>query len=182
MPGGRKPNLYAVRRERVRRRGHVRISVQIVRNRNQRYNTVGDWKFDATGMLRVKVSAMPQMGWRGEMAVAVHEIVEALLCMHNQVAGAVVDEFDMNYDNMGAECEPGDHPDCPYKHEHAIASSIERLVAEELGINWPKYELELMRLCESYERKTRRPIESEGPSPSIPGSRAASEENHSESQ
>jgi hypothetical protein len=36
--------------------------------------------------------------------------------------------------------EPGDAPDSPYRREHFFATSLERLLAAELGVDWAVYE------------------------------------------
>jgi hypothetical protein len=38
-----------------------------------------------------------------------------------------------------AAVEPGDHPGAPYHREHVFATRIERLLAEELGVDWNAY-------------------------------------------
>lgn len=139
----------------------MRITVKTIRNTSQRYATVGDWQWDKMGGLKVTASWMKYAGWRGSMAVAVHEIVEALLCKSEGIEESRVDEFDMNYDNRNALCEPGDHPDCPYRHQHAIASAIERLLVEGLGLNWSKYEEELQVLSNEHDRRKPVPLEPE---------------------
>ena len=162
----------------------MRIQAQVIRNHRQRYNTAGDWQINSRGFLLVKVSHMwsPRMGWRAEMCLAVHEICEALLCHAHGVSQEKVDAFDMNYDVMKETCEPGDHHDCPYKKEHAIATAIERIMAAELGLNWSTYERELLKLSESYERKKRVPIQYDEPTPNSPDSTAESEEIPEENQ
>lgn len=128
----------------------MKITVEVIHNLKQRYPTVGDWQWEKDH-LTVRVSEMRDSDWKGEMAVAIHEIVEALICKQNGVTEAEVDAFDMSF--SVAACEPGDHPDCPYRHEHAIATAIERLMVEALGLNWAKYEGELLRLSVQHEQR-----------------------------
>lgn len=78
-----------------------------------------------------------------ESLVAVHELVEVLLCDANGFFQNTVDDFDMEYEKNrkpGDESEPGDDPKAPYHRQHCIATGVERILAAELGVNWKEYE------------------------------------------
>jgi hypothetical protein len=49
----------------------------------------------------------------------------------------MLDKFDKDFDGEG---EPGDDPTAPYHREHVFATKIERMLAEELGIDWDAYD------------------------------------------
>lgn len=96
---------------------------------------MGDWFFDGT-VLVVRVSKMSDI--RYTIAVAVHELVEAVLCTQNGVTPEAVDAFDMG---PGADYdEPGKHPSAPYHKEHIEATSIERKLITRLGVPWDIYD------------------------------------------
>ena len=118
----------------------MKVTIEVIPNEQQRYPTVGDWQWDGDD-LTISVS---QMGnWRYEMLVAVHELVECLLCRERGIRQEDVDEFDRRYESTRAKFnlnEPGDEPFAPYYHEHQFATCIERLLANELGLNWQIYE------------------------------------------
>lgn len=128
----------------------MEIKIRIIPHFVQRYDTCGDWNFDKKGNLTIYVSETPRTGIRGSYLIAVHELVEALLCRERGITAEVVDRFDLSYDKK-AEIEPGDHPDSPYRREHNTATGIERILASELGIVWSKYEDELNTLSDDYE-------------------------------
>jgi hypothetical protein len=115
----------------------MKILIQTIPHKQQRYPTVGDWftnKVDGTVMVFVS-----QLGsWHYELLVAVHEVVEAFLCMHDGVAEEAVDKFDKSV--VEDDIEPGDHPDAPYQKQHCIATGIERILAACLGVKWQEYE------------------------------------------
>ena len=118
----------------------MRIVIETIPHGAQRYPTVGDWQFDRhplTGedALYIKVSEFGSANMH--MLVAVHELVEALLCKHRDIAEREVDQFDKAFTGPG---EPGDDMAAPYWQEHQFASGIERLLAAELGVNWVEYE------------------------------------------
>lgn len=117
----------------------MKVTIETIPHYEQRYSTIGDWQIIPTSEtdreLKIKVSDLGD--WRLEFLVALHEMVEVALCMVNGVTEKEVDEFDMNYTKGG---EPGDDINAPYHGEHVFAGCIERLMANEMGIDWSAYE------------------------------------------
>jgi hypothetical protein len=119
----------------------MRIEIQTIPHQEQRYPTDGDYG-DADGVLQVRVSEMHD--WRYVILVAVHEIVEAMLARYRGISEEAIGSFDMAFEARREQGlvrgEPGDAPDSPYRREHFFATNIERLLAAELGVDWPVYE------------------------------------------
>ena len=114
------------------------IEVSIVPPLDMRYDTAGDWElFDTnpTGQVLL-VTVVKQEDSRAHMLVALHELVEALLCTQRGITTEMVDKFDF----QAKTDDPGTEPGCPYGKEHAFASAIERLVAHEMGVDFKKYD------------------------------------------
>ena len=63
--------------------------------------------------------------------IALHELVEVMLCRQRGITQQAVDDFDMAFKGDG---EPGDEPDAPYRREHQFANKIENMVAHEMGM------------------------------------------------
>lgn len=125
----------------------MNISIKVIPNDQHRPGISGaDWYWDIDGVLQVRVSKMSDE--RFELALMVHEMVEALLCRHNGVLQATVDDYDLEFEakNPDAKIEAGDQPDCPYAKEHSLATAAERIVAAELGVPWKAYDNELNKL------------------------------------
>jgi len=125
----------------------MKITIESIPHEKQRYPTVGDWQFDDEGNLTIRVSKLSN--WRREALVAVHELVEVLLCKHEGITQESVDEFDKQFESTRPPDnfdEPGDDPSAPYVKQHCTATGIERLLAAQLGVNWKEYEQELERL------------------------------------
>jgi hypothetical protein len=124
------------------------IVISTLRHKDQRYDTVGDWKFhEPQGVLDVTVSKMSD--WRYEVLVGIHETVEALLCKQRGVKEVDVTAFDVAYEAKrlkGDASEPGDDPIAPYHAEHVFATKIEKLLAAELGVDWDAYDKEIASL------------------------------------
>ena len=120
----------------------MRIVIETIPHNCQRYNTVGDWQFDADGNLTVRVSEMNDS--RYEFLVGIHEAIEAVCARHAGIAEAEVDAFDIEYENNRAEgdmSEPGDDPRCPVYRQHQIATAVEKLLAVELDVGWKEYDV-----------------------------------------
>jgi hypothetical protein len=77
-------------------------------------------------------------------------LVEVLLCKERGISQELVDKFDMEYEASRSEwdttSEPGDAAGAPYKKEHFFATTVERLLAAELGVDWEKYGAEVQAL------------------------------------
>lgn len=146
----------------------MKITIETIRHEDQRYPTVGDWIWEPSnkqkgeGELRILVSESGD--WRMNAAVAVHELVESLLCIEHDVAQSDVDRFDQQFEAAFAENptiaepgkpgawltdEPGEIPAAPYYAEHMVATVVERLFAWQIGLVWPAYELRLGELMET---------------------------------
>ena len=117
------------------------IYITTVNHKAHRYETVGDYYRDTHGNLIIKVSDIGDP--RIESLVAVHELIEALICEHNGIAEKDITAFDVAFEKArkpGNVDEPGDDPRAPYKRPHCIATAVERLLAAELGVDWKAYE------------------------------------------
>lgn len=114
------------------------VLIEVIPHADQRYATCGDWLYDGTRLvLRISRTADP----RHQQLVAVHELIEALLCHRDGVTQADVDAFDMG---PGATlADPGTSPDAPYHAQHMVATAIERVMASALGVEWDAYEAAL---------------------------------------
>jgi hypothetical protein len=118
----------------------MRITIETIPHSEQRYNTCGDWIWKDDDLI-IRVSEMGD--WRYNAAVAVHELVEVLLCKQDGVTEAAVDAFDMAYEAKRPEgdlSETGDDPACPCARQHCFATAVERMLIAALGVPWAEYE------------------------------------------
>lgn len=120
---------------------HFAATLRTIEHNLQRYDTVGDWR-TWPKLTDVSVSSMSDR--RYELLVAVHELIEAELCRHRGITEQAVTQFDIDY--AGDLDEPGADPRAPYHREHMFAMKVERLLADELGVDWDAYELALSEL------------------------------------
>ncbi len=112
----------------------MRILIESIPHKDQRYPTVGDWWTDIQGDLHIRVSQMQDP--KHMQLVAIHELIEALLCKATHVDQIEVDRFDQTYTGDG---EPGDDPRAPYYQQHQVASGIEQLLATLMNVRWLAY-------------------------------------------
>ena len=116
----------------------MNIGIQFVPGALQRYATVGDWYYEPNGDLTIKVSNddadFPTHDV--QILVALHELVEVLLCRKRGITQAQVDEWDFGKAEYAAEygLELGDMEGAPYRKEHRFAMLIEHLMAHEMGV------------------------------------------------
>lgn len=118
------------------------IDIKVIPHNQQRYETVGDWYFNSdNNRLTIRVSSMRNKKY--EFLVAIHEQIEAMLCIERGICEKEITLFDIAFEarrEEGNTDEPGDDPKAPYKNEHFFATSLERLMAAELGVDWRKYD------------------------------------------
>jgi hypothetical protein len=65
------------------------------------------------------------------------------LCRERGVTEDSVTQFDLDFEAArpeGNTDEPGDDPSAPYQKEHQFATTVELLLAAELGVKWREYE------------------------------------------
>ena len=118
--------------------------IETIPHGKQAYETVGDWRNDPDGTLRIRVSDMKNDDY--EFLVALHELIEQKLCQKRGITTESVDEFDIEFEKQRKKsltlstAEPGDNRFAPYRNEHCIATGVERIVAAALDVNWSDYE------------------------------------------
>ena len=128
----------------------MKIIIETIPHARQSYPTVGDWRRDEDGTLRINVSQ--EIGDKYAALVALHELVEVLLCEDRGITTAKVDEFDIEFEKQRAKSltldtsEPGDNRFAPYENEHCIATGIERIMAAALRVKWSDYETSINSL------------------------------------
>lgn len=112
-----------------------RIVIEFIPQEEQRYSTSGDWTHEPDNTLLIRVTKMTEVY---QQAVALHELVEALLCNAADVTQEAVDEFDMG---PGAALdEPGFDLDAPYHKQHCWADVVERTFIAAAGLSWSAYD------------------------------------------
>lgn len=119
----------------------MKIVIETIPHKDQRYDTCGDYWRDPDGALQVRISDMGNTQY--EMLVAIHEVIEWTLCNARGITNEEIDAFDLAYKGDG---EPGDEPDAPYQNEHLIATGVEKMLCAALGLKWSAHDATVMSL------------------------------------
>lgn len=119
----------------------MNISIKSIPHNEQRYPTVGDYWETDSGKIGIVVSKMSDE--RYEFLVALHELIEMALCKKYGVTFESIDTFDKA--NLDSD-DPGSLPDAPYRKYHEMATAIEMIVAQSLGVDWVEYDSEVKNL------------------------------------
>lgn len=128
----------------------MNIHIQTIPNSAQRYPTPGDWWFDESGDVQIRVSDMGN--WKYEFLIAYHELLEVILCKDRGITQAEVDAFDIQFEKERSDGkhalddEPGYAAAAPYRNEHFMAEAVERIAANQLNVNWEEYSNVVMNL------------------------------------
>ena len=123
------------------------IFSETINHKDQSYNTAGNfWKHPDGRHDVYKISKLPK-GWRAELAVLVHEIVEFQLCKEAGIKEQDITTFDIE----SGHPDPGTLKNSPYFEQHKIATKIEKYIIKELGLIWKEYDSDFEKL--RYEKK-----------------------------
>lgn len=125
----------------------MEIHIKTIPHSKQRYSTVGDYFVDKKGVLQIRISNMKSE--ISEQIVAVHELVEVIMCNWKGIRIKDIDNFDIEFEKKrkkGNLDEPGFDPKSPYRNEHAIATAVELMICAHLNISWKEYEEKINKL------------------------------------
>ena len=111
------------------------VIIQAVNPPQMRYHTAGDWFFLEDDELAIKV--VDTGNWRYNCLLAIHELVEVLLCTNDGISQKAVDRFDFAHQD---DDDPGADPKAPYARQHLVAMGIEMVLCATLDIPWISYE------------------------------------------
>lgn len=135
----------------------IRIEIRTIAHEEQRYPTWADWEWlDMGSLLRISISRVSDP--RYVYLAAIHELLEAIVCQHEQVTQTAVDAFDSDYENRRiagqnyAACgcritdDPGSDDHAPYRLAHKYAESVEYGLARLLSVDAKEYDAAFIAL------------------------------------
>jgi hypothetical protein len=114
----------------------MKITIETIPYACMRYPTVGDYQEFDDGSIGILIAEMDD--WKMQFLIAIHEMIEVILCKVRGITFESIDSWDLNY--KGPCDEPGNDPDCPYHSEHIFATGVEKTLAVQLGVDWEEYE------------------------------------------
>lgn len=113
------------------------VTITVTDPSAMRYRTVGDWQVSGD---HLSIQIADSGDARYNLLVALHELIEVMLCHRDGVTTEMVDQYDLAHQD---DDDPGLNPDAPYHDQHMIAFAIEILCAKALGVDWRAYTLAL---------------------------------------
>lgn len=128
------------------------IQIDTIAHADQRYPSWADWETPNQGGTTLRITVSKIGNWRYEFLSAIHELLEATLCLHQGITQEQVDEFDIPYENARiageklATCgctitnDPGSDIHAPYRVAHTYAESVEYGLAHLLGVDPVMYD------------------------------------------
>lgn len=126
----------------------MKFKIETIPHKSQRYETVGDYQLQPDGYWYISVSDTGDK--KMNFLIQLHEFIELNLTQFNNISEQSIMEFDLYYEKKRSlglvkqDSEPGFYG--PYKKQHTIATSIEMLMAAELGIDWIEYEEKINKM------------------------------------
>lgn len=144
--------------------GITNVRIEVIHHLSQRYNTCGDWFLQqrnpiaAPSYQELLIRVSDTGNWKWNMALALHEFVEATLCTGATppVTAKQVDDFDIGWDakpHLPEYDEPGDDVDAPYHKQHVDATQLEMEFFDDFphrANDWDLYERKLDELSEAW--------------------------------
>jgi hypothetical protein len=134
----------------------MNIVVKSIPTKDHRYATLGDYWTDPDGTLQFRVSS--EFSQKAQVLLLLHEMAEAFLCQNDGISFLSIDEFDKAFERRldePPESEPGDDPACPYRVQHRRAENIERLMADFMRVEWPRYVAEFDEIVKALDALSR---------------------------
>jgi hypothetical protein len=125
----------------------MRIEINDIPPCANRYVTAGDWIVLPDGSLRI--TATEYGNENGAFLVALHELVEAWLCVKAGIREEDVSAWDIAHPD--AE-EPAEAEGSPYRKQHDTALVVERAVCEALGLDWDAHNAWVGRSADEVDR------------------------------
>ena len=136
----------------------MKITIETIKHKDQKYNTIGDYHENEYGNIFIVVSEMPDENHA--LLVGIHELIEVVLMRKAGIPLQASTDYDIPFEQARLTCdpwerqttfehngitypenaEPGDAPDCPYQREHNFATAVERMLCAAFGIKWATYE------------------------------------------
>lgn len=106
-----------------------------------RYPTAGDY-YHQNGINKIEIFEQDNDDYN--FLIGLHEYFEEYATRKRGITEKSITEFDLNYERNRKEgdfsSEPGNDPSAPYHECHLVATKIEKIAAEFLGVDWNDYD------------------------------------------
>ncbi len=116
--------------------------IETIPHKEQRYETLGDYRVDGDGNYRVFVSETGDDNYN--FLIGLHEQIEFWLTKQRGISEEAITKFDMDHPELS---DPGENKKAPYYQEHREATIHETLMAYGLGVDWEDYGARLEKVA-----------------------------------
>jgi hypothetical protein len=123
-------------------------AIEVLKKEKMRYSTCGDYYQIADTLSKFDICEQVNPDY--EFLIMIHELVEEYLTRKRGITEESIMDFDLKFEDERDQglhsewAEPGYDIRSPYRKEHIFAELIERLIANELGVDWIEYEEKLI--------------------------------------
>jgi hypothetical protein len=113
-----------------------KIKVEIVPLKKQRYETLGDY-YEKNGVLHFKITDTGSP--LHNKLILIHELIEQTLTEAKGIKESIILRHDLEFEKLikdglvPEDAEPGEHKNSPYRKEHILAETVERLMLNHLN-------------------------------------------------
>lgn len=113
-----------------------KIKVEIVPLKKQRYDTLGDY-YEKAGVLHFKITDTGNP--LHNKIILIHELIEQTLTEAKGIKESTILRHDLEFEKLikdglvPEDAEPGEHKNSPYRREHILAETVERLILNHLN-------------------------------------------------
>ncbi len=130
----------------------IKTIIKSVHKESQRYETLGDYYFE-DGVRTFVITKTGNPLW--DDLIFIHEFIEEVLTRNQGITEPQILEYDLEFERrlengeVNKDAEPGEQSDCPYKVQHSVAESVERIMLNHLGISFGEYNETIMKIFEN---------------------------------
>lgn len=131
--------------------------IEIVSLKKQRYETLGDYFYDKSGIRHFKITDTGNDLYND--LILIHEMIEEVLTRAKGIKEEIILRHDLEFEKLlldgkvSPDDEPGEHKNSPYRKEHAIAEIVERMMINHLGLIWKEYDAEIFKVFSDANNK-----------------------------
>jgi hypothetical protein len=127
----------------------IKTIIKSVYKEAQRYETLGDYYMEDG----IRVFSITKTGNQlYDDLIFIHEFIEEVLTRNNGITEEEILKYDLEFEErikrgeVDPNAEPGEQFDSPYKVQHSVAESVERIMLNHLGEDFIKYNETIMKI------------------------------------
>ena len=135
-----------------------KIKIEVVPLKKQRYETLGDYFYDANKVLNFKITDTGNPLFN--KLILIHELIEQTLTEAKGIKESTILKHDLEFEKLvkdgvvDKDSEPGEHKNSPYRREHLLAEVVERLLLNHLNqFTFKEYNDQILKVFKNANNK-----------------------------